>query len=274
MPDKPGARVASIDALRGSVMILMALDHVRDFFHAGAMSFSPTDLTRTTPILFLTRWVTHFCLPAFMFTAGVGAFFWWKQRNHTKPELARFLVTRGVWFIALELAVMQLAYDFNVSARFPLLLLILWIFGICFIVMAALIWLPEAWLLAVSLAVIALHNLLDRIPAARFGSWAPLWDMLHQPAAFTLAGRLVVVPYTLLPWIGVVGAGFCFGRVLQRDAAQRRQFSRRLGIILIAAFLILRLINHYGDPAPWSAQKDATFTVLSFLNCTKYPASL
>src|SRR5579863_6769384 len=131
------SRCLSIDALRGAVMMVMALDHVRDFFHAGAMSFSPTDLTQTTPILFLTRWITHFCMPTFMFTAGLGAFFF--GRNHTKGKLAQFLWTRGLWFILLELSVMQLAYNFNVSLHYTILLLVLWIFGICMIAMAALI---------------------------------------------------------------------------------------------------------------------------------------
>jgi uncharacterized membrane protein len=142
----PAPRLQSIDVLRGSVMIVMALDHVRDFFHAGATSFSPTDLTRTTPVLFFTRWITHFCLPVFMFAAGMGAFLWWRRGNRSRSQLSQFLWTRGVWFIVLELTVMQLAYNFNFSSRYLILLLILWIFGACMILMAALIWLPTAWL--------------------------------------------------------------------------------------------------------------------------------
>src|ERR1700749_942331 len=125
---EPARRLTSIDALRGAVMVIMALDHVRDFFHVGAMSFSPTDLAKTNPILFFTRWITHFCLPVFMFTAGAGAFLWWKRRERTRGELARFLWTRGLWFVFLELTVMQLAYNFNFSAGNLVLLLILWIF--------------------------------------------------------------------------------------------------------------------------------------------------
>ncbi|MFZ0286129.1 MAG: hypothetical protein WAL32_12945, partial [Terriglobales bacterium] len=130
-----GSRLTSIDALRGAIMIIMALDHVRDFFHVAAGSFSPTDLTQTWPALFFTRWITHYCMPVFMFTAGMGAFLF-GQRNRTKRQLSWFLFTRGVWFIALELTVMQLAYDFNFSLHFTILLLILWIFGICMILMA------------------------------------------------------------------------------------------------------------------------------------------
>src|SRR5215469_7146868 len=150
-------RLQSIDALRGSVMILMALDHVRDFFHASATQFSPTDLTRTTPILFLTRWITHFCLPVFMFTAGAGAFLWWKRRDRTRAELARFLWTRGIWFVFLELTVMQFAYNFNLSTSNLVLLLILWIFGLCMLAMAALIHLPVRWLAIFGFAVVAGH---------------------------------------------------------------------------------------------------------------------
>jgi uncharacterized membrane protein len=168
MNDSP--RLLSIDMLRGAIMVVMALDHVRDFFHAGAMSFSPTDLDKTTPALFLTRWITHFCMPVVMFAAGTAAFLWWQRSNRTRGQLSRFLLTRGLWFILLELTVMRLAIDFTFSGRYMVLLLILWIFGICLIAMAALVWLPMRWLAVASLAVIALHNGLDGIDASRFVS--------------------------------------------------------------------------------------------------------
>lgn len=273
-PPARSSRLTSIDSLRGLVMVLMALDHVRDFFHAGAMSFSPTDLTKTTAILFLTRWITHFCLPVFMFTAGAGAFLWQRMRGHTNRELSKLLWTRGLWFIILELTLMQFAYDFNISSRFPIFLLILWIFGLCMIVMSTLIYLRPAWLLALSAAVIAGHNLLDRVDAAQFGSAGWLWRLIHQPGVFPLAGRQILITYTLLPWIGVISAGFCFGYVLEWVPAKRRAFMLRAGLAAVAAFFVLRAINRYGDPAPWSVQKSVVFTALSFLNCTKYPASL
>jgi uncharacterized membrane protein len=271
---KPDSRLSSIDALRGAVMVLMALDHVRDFNYAGVALFSPTDLTRTTPALFLTRWITHFCLPVFMFTAGMGAFLWWRRGIHSRGQLSRFLWTRGIWFIFLELTVMQLAYDFNVSSRFLVLLLILWIFGACMIAMAALIYLPVRWLTALSVAIIALHNCLDRVNASQFGSAGWAWNLLHQPGLITFAGRQVLVTYTLLPWIGVMSAGFCFGQVFALEAAARQRIMLRIGISSTIAFGVIRAINLYGDPAPWSVQKSPVFTVLSFLNCTKYPASL
>src|SRR5436190_18380096 len=125
------SRVRAVDALRGLAIVLMAIDHIRDFFHAGAMTFSPTDLTRTTAILFFTRWITHFCAPVFAFTAGMGAFLWWSQRNHTRGELSRFLLTRGIWLVLLEVTVMRLAYNFSFSGRYPFLLLVLWSLGGC-----------------------------------------------------------------------------------------------------------------------------------------------
>ena len=269
----PTHRLLSIDALRGLIMIIMALDHVRDFFHADAASFSPTDLTRTTPLLFFARWITHFCLPVFMFAAGMGAFLWY-QRRQSKSDLSRFLLTRGIWFILLELTVMQFAYNFNFHWRYLFLLLILWIFGICMIAMAALIHLPLRWLALLSIVIIFFHNLLDGIRPQQFGSYAWAWNLLHQPGVLMISGKPVLVTYTLLPWIGVMGAGFCLAQVFLLDPPLRQRIMIRLGAALSVAFVILRFINHYGDPAPWSHQKSAVFTLLSFLNCTKYPGSL
>jgi uncharacterized membrane protein len=271
-PTSPGARLLSVDALRGLVMVIMALDHVRDFFHADAMLFSPTDLSRTTPVLFFTRWITHYCLPVFMFSAGMGVYFY--GRGHSRGQLSRFLWTRGLWFIALELTVMRFAYNFNFSLRFLILLLILWIFGICMIAMAALVYVPMRWLAALSVAAILLHNCLDGIRAQQFGSAAWVWNLLHQPGVIPVAGKMALVTYTFLPWIAVMAAGFCFGRVFQLEPDARRRVMLRLGLAMTIAFIALRAWNHYGDPAPWTHQKSALFTVLSFLNCTKYPGSL
>lgn len=268
----PGTRLLSIDALRGLVMVIMALDHVRDFFHADVMVFSPTDLSRTTTILFFTRWITHYCLPVFMFAAGMGVYLY--GRSRTRGELSRFLWTRGLWFIALELTVMRFAYNFNFSLRFLLLLLILWIFGICMIAMAAFIYVPMRWLAALSVAVIVLHNCLDGIRAQHFGSAAWAWNLLHQPGVIPVAGKPALVTYTFLPWIAVMAAGFCFGRVFEQEPTERRSVMLRLGLAMTILFIALRALNHYGDPAPWTPQKSALFTALSFLNCTKYPGSL
>jgi uncharacterized membrane protein len=269
---QPSTRLTAIDALRGSVMIIMALDHVRDFFHIGAMSFSPTNLNQTTPFLFFTRWITHYCLPVFMFAAGMGAFFY--LAHHSRRQLSRFLWTRGLWFIVLELTVMQLAYNFNFSFRFRILLLVLWIFGICMIAMAALVYLPIRWLGALSVAAILLHNCLDGINAMRFGSTAWAWRLLHQPGIISVGGRPALVPYTFLPWIAVMAAGFCFAQVFLLEPVRRRRIMIRTGLAMTVVFFALRAINHYGDPVPWSHQKSAVFTVLSFFNTTKNPGSL
>jgi uncharacterized membrane protein len=254
-------RIDALDALRGIVMILMALDHVRDMFHRAAMSFSPTDLTKTTMAIFFTRWVTHFCMPTFMFTAGAGAFLWWRQRQRTRVELSRFLVTRGAWFVLLELTVMQFSYNFNFSRQNMVLLLVLWIFGLCMILMSALIWIPLRILTGLCLSVIALHNLLDRVPI-------PVWLFLHQPGVFQLDGRSILVTYPLIPWVTVMGIGFCFGQVLLLEPERQRRLILRAGLGLSVAFVVLRAINLYGDPSPRGTG------ILSFLNCTKYPASL
>jgi uncharacterized membrane protein len=254
-------------------MILMALDHVRDFFHSGAMLFSPTDLTKTTPELFLTRWITHFCLPVFMFTAGAGAFL----RGHREgsiQRLSRFLWTRGLFLAILELTVMRFAYNFNFSLRFPFLLLILWVFGICMVLMAGLVYIPFRVLAISSGVVILLHNSLDSIRPSHFGSAAALWNLIHQPGFISIGGVPAMVPYTVLPWVAVMAGGYCFGRVFLLPSHVRRRILLISGVSLTLLFVAIRLINRYGDPAPWSVQRSALFTLLSFLNTTKYPASL
>lgn len=255
-------------------MIVMALDHVRDFFHRGAMQFSATDLARTTPVLFLTRWVTHFCLPGFMFTTGIGAFLWLRCRNQTKKQLSIFLLTRGLWFVLLELTLMQFAYDFDLPTHYLTLLLVLWIFGICLVFMALLVQLRKQLLAVLSVSAIALHNLLDGISGPQSGPLSWLWHFFHQPGLITIAGKPVLVTYTLIPWLPVLAGGYCFGEILMLPEPQRRRITRNIGLALTVTFLLLRTINHYGDPVPWSTQNSAVMSALSFLNCLKYPASL
>ena len=270
----PSARLGSIDALRGLVMIIMALDHVRDFFHRAAMSSSPTDLRITTPVLFMTRWVTHFCAPVFMLTAGLGAYFYWRAGGRTKRQLSWFLVTRGVWLIVLELTLMQLAYNFNVALTYPVFLLVLWVLGACMMLLAALVWLPIPVLLALSIATIVLHHAFDGITAPSFGAWAPAWNLLHQVGAFPFAGRIFIAAYPLVPWVAVMALGFCVGPEFLKSGEARRRTFIGIGAGLTIAFVIVRALNVYGDPAPWSAQPSAALTVMSFLNTTKYPPSL
>ena len=247
-------------------MIIMALDHVRDFFHAGATAFSPEDLTRTTTVLFLTRWITHICAPVFMFTAGLGAFYW-LQRGHSKPELTEFLVKRGLWLILLELTYLHFALFFNFTSD-PYLLTVLWALGWSMVALGVLVYLPSRVLAVFSIATIALHNLLD---AVRSTGW--LWMVLHRPGVIYKGPPMIRVAYPLVPWIAVMAAGFCFGQIMQLDTPVRRRWLVCLGSGLTFAFIAIRAINGYGDAAPWSADIPGT-VVLSFLKCTKYPPSL
>lgn len=265
-------RVASIEILRGLVMILMALDHVRDFVHRGAMSGSPTDLSTTTSLLFMTRWVTHLCAPTFALTAGLGAWLWW-QAGRSRLDLSRFLATRGLWLMLLEVTVMRFAYNFSWSLEYPVLLLVLWSLGLSMVVLAALVWLPIRVLGVLAVAGILLHPMLDGITADRFGSAAGLWNVVHQVGAFRLDGVTFVTPYPLIPWVAVVALGFSLGPLFQMAPAVRRRWLVVMGVAALAAFVALRLYNGYGDPVPWRAQESPLFTLLSFLNTTKYPAS-
>ena len=256
-------------------MMLMAVDHIRDFIARSAMQFSPTDLTRTTAAIFFTRWITHFCAPVFFLTAGIGVYLWRRRAGHSKPELSRFLVTRGLWLIFLELTVLRVVMFSQVEYRGSLvILLILWAIGASMITLAALIYLPLRVLAVVSIPIVALHNLLDPISAERFGRAAWIWDILHQQGLFSVRGINFLTAYPVLPWIGVMAGGYCLGTVFSWEAARRRRFLIRLGTAMTIAFVVLRAINIYGDPRPWHQQPSTLFTLLSFLNTTKYPPSL
>lgn len=264
----PKSRVDSVDALRGLVMIVMALDHVRDFFH---YPIQPEDLTHTTVALFFTRWITHICAPVFMFTAGLGAFFW-LSRGRTTSQLSGFLWKRGLWLVVLELTVLRLAMNFSFVSG-AVLLSVLWALGWSMVALGFLVHLPARVLAVLSILTIALHNLTDSVSASQFGAAAWVWNVLHQQGIFRVGGTLVLAAYPLVPWVAVMAAGFCFGSVVALDPAQRRQWLTRIGLGLTIAFLVIRGINLYGDPGCWSAQVPG-MTVLSFLNCTKYPPSL
>ena len=263
-------RIESVDVVRGVAIILMALDHSRDFF--GDIAADPTALTTTTPALFFTRWITHFCAPAFFLLTGTGACL--ALGKMPKAELARYLVTRGLWLIFLELVVMRFALQFNIDYQVTIVT-VLWALGWAMIALAGLIWLPIPLIAAIGIVMVAGHNLLDGISAASFGPLAPLWTILHAPGIVFNNGRfLVVISYVLIPWTGVTALGFCLGTLFQEDAERRRAWLLWLGIGLSVAFLILRLANLYGDPAPWVWQRSPLWTLISFLNVTKYPPSL
>lgn len=269
----PVARIRSLDALRGLVMILMALDHVRDMLHHDALLYSPTDLTRASPILFLTRWVTHFCLPVFMFCAGVGAKLWLDNGRSTSA-LSRFLFTRGLWLMFLEITVMRLAYNFSFSLHYTWFLLILWGFGVCMVAFSALVWLPLRWLLGVSILGIALSPLLDFVQPPSSGPLLWIWTLCRQPGLVSVGHLQMVSPYPLVPWLFVMSSGFCFGALMHKTPRELSRLSALLGGSACVAFLAIRWLNQYGDPAPWAHGKNAVYTALSFLNCTKYPGSI
>ena len=266
-PSASQSRITALDALRGVAMVIMALDHVRDFFHYAAFSFRPDDLSQTTVALFFTRWITHFCAPVFMFAAGAGAYLW-RQNGRSPAQLSSYLLKRGLWLVLLELTALRFAMNINVFSG-PVLLTVLWALGWSMVVLSAASRLPSRVLAAASIGVIALHHLADSIslPDA-------LWKVAHQQGAFVIGGMVVVAAYPLIPWIAVMAAGFCFGPVLELDQPRRNEVLIRLGTGLIIAFAGLRALNVYGDPQPWSTQAPAVWTQLSFLRCTKYPPSL
>lgn len=285
---EPGRRrIDSIDLLRGIVMVIMMLDHTRDFVHYAVLQgFDPTDLTNTSVKLFFTRWITHFCAPVFVFLAGTGAYLQ-IARGKSKSSLSRFLVTRGLWLIVLEFTAVRLAVTFNTDYSFLGGIQVIWVLGVSMIVLAGLIHLPLRVVGAFGVLMIALHNLLDgyRVQSWRGpespvpGFWAKFYILLHQafeafPVLWFFPSPVVFVLYPLVPWIGVMAAGYAFGVVYQIDAQRRRRILIVLGGVATALFLLLRALNRYGDPSHWSQQADWKFSVLSFLNVTKYPPSL
>lgn len=265
------SRRNSVDLLRGLVMVLMALDHVRWVFSDA--HFSPTDLSRTTAALFFTRWITHFCAPVFFLLAGVGAFLS-TTHGRTRSELSLYLFTRGVWLIVLELTVVSFAWTFSFDHS-VYELQVIWALGCSMVVLAGLVYLPLGAMCAFSVLMIVSHNLFDGVRAEDLKALGPLWAILHSGERIQVTSGLVLYPlYPLVPWIGVMAAGYGFGPRLLRELQERPQWVVALGTLLTAAFVILRATNLYGDPHPWSEQQDGLFTVLSFLNTTKYPPSL
>ncbi len=266
-PGVSTSRIASVDLVRGAVMILMAIDHVR--VYSGLPAGGPT------AGIFFTRWVTHFCAPAFIFLAGTSAFLY----GRTHRDLSRFLLTRGAWLVVLELTVIRVAWTFNGDFGNYLLAGVIWVIGWCMILMAALVRLPVKAVGVIGVAIIVLHNaigypLFSRLP----DSLALLRNILYigfftdGPARLWSGGPPLIVLYSIIPWIGVMAAGYAFGQVLSLDAARRDRWCLRIGLGATAVFLVLRGLNLYGDPQPWSGGRMPA--ALSFLNTSKYPASL
>jgi uncharacterized membrane protein len=283
-------RLDSIDLLRGLVMVLMALDHTRDFFGTGGMN--PRDVA--DPALFLTRWITHYCAPIFIFLAGLSAslygiarediraetpvFAGWRCKRpdsgRSTGEVSRFLLTRGFWLILIEFTLVRLGWSFSLNLNF-FVAQVIWVIGASMVVLAGLVFLPRWAIAAVALTMIAGHNLLDGIRAEQLGAAGWLWNVLHQPAMLQLGPQTKLLPlYSLIPWTGVMAAGYVLGPVFKLDPLSRRRILLATGTAVIAVFIVLRATNLYGDPAAWSVQSDWLGTVLSFVNCEKYPPSL
>jgi uncharacterized membrane protein len=263
----------SLDLLRGWIMVIMALDHVRDFFHQDVLLYDPTDLSKTTTAVFMTRWITHFCAPAFSFLAGAGAFLS-LSRGKTKGELSYFLVTRGLWLVLLELTVMQFfwLFRFNLTEFGGITL---WALGWSMVALAALIHLPLWGVAAVGIVIIIGHNLLDPLTPAHFGAFSAFWKVMHEGGPVAGSKLTIWIGYPLLPWIGLMAAGYAFGAIVRREREERRRMIFWLGAATTAAFVLLRALNIYGNPQPWTLQdRGAVFTFLSFLDCQKYPPSL
>ena len=267
------SRLESVDLLRGLVMVLMALDHVRDHVHRGATTYDPTDLTQASAALFLTRWVTHFCAPVFVFLAGTGAYLS-GARGQSRASLSRFLLTRGLWLVLLETTVINAEWQFHFNLS-QIIIQVIWVLGWGMVLLSGLVFLPVAVIAGIGVVMIAGHNALDGMKPAAWASFAWAWQVLHVPGPLAYApGRTLFIIYPLVPWIGAMATGYAFGALLTGPPESRRRTLVALGAGLTAAFIVLRAINGYGDPRPWAPQRSPLFTTLSFLNCEKYPPSL
>lgn len=263
-------RIDSIDLVRGLIIVVMALDHVRDFF--GDPGARPTDLATASAALFFTRWITHICAPVFFLLTGTGAYL--TSLRMSSSALARFLFTRGLWLLFLELLVMRFALQFNLDYQVTVIT-VLWALGWSMIVLAALIWLP-LWAIALfGVLLIAGHNALDEVTVgADTDLLTRLWVVLHQPGFLMRGSHTVRISYVLIPWVGVTALGYVLGAAYQWGAPARQRLLMRLGVALIAGFVVLRFSNVYGDPFQWAWQSTPLRTVMSFVNTTKYPPSL
>jgi uncharacterized membrane protein len=272
------SRIASVDIIRGAVLVIMAIDHVR--VYSGLPAGGPT------PGIFFTRWITHFCAPAFIFLAGTSIFFY--ARKHA--DVSRFLVIRGLWLILLELTILRLAWTFNFDFAHYEMAGVIWVIGCCMILMAVLVKLPLPVSAAMGVIIIAAHNLMDPhigklLEGMDGNKFSALWKIGYigffaGPVRFGPNGPNLIVLYSIVPWIGVMTAGYAFGKVISLEPARRKRICLLIGLGAVALFLLLRGFNLYGDPRPWHRSvisptgTPSMPALLSFLNCTKYPASL
>ena len=269
-------RIESIDILRGIVMVIMALDHTRDYFHISANLDDPLNLATTTPLLYFTRWITHFCAPIFVFLSGTSIYL--QSLRKTKKELSSFLIKRGLWLIVVEFVIIALAWTFNPFYNF-IPLQVIWAIGISMVLLGILIHLPYKIILLLALIIVFGHNLLDfpeAAPGFKAGFW---WDLLHH-GHFVLypyaPNHFIVIVYPFVAWTGLMMLGYCTGIFFSTayTTEHRKKILTRLGAGLILFFILVRFINVYGDPDPWSSQKNSWLSFLSFIKVNKYPPSL
>lgn len=253
-------------------MVIMALDHTRDYFHADAFVFDPTNLEKTNTALFFTRWITHFCMPGFVLLSGLSANI--SLQRKSKAELSHYLLTRGIWLIVLEFTVLRFGYFFNFYFDVTILS-VLWVFGICMMLMAALIHLPGRAILTLGLVIIAGHNLLDGVAIETTSVWFVPWTILMSRGFLAVTPDVAFIfTYPIIPWLGIMLLGYSVGAwYTNTEATARQKLLIRNGIACVIAFIVFRFINLYGDQAPWVAQQSGWYTVLSFLNTSKYPPS-
>ncbi|WP_282123968.1 DUF1624 domain-containing protein [Algibacter mikhailovii] len=267
-------RIESIDILRGLVMVIMALDHTRDYFHYDAFVNNPTNLETTTPFLFFTRFITHYCAPVFVFLAGTSAYLY--GTNKSKNQLFKFLITRGIWLIILEIILNNLIWQFNLHYNL-IVLQVIWAIGLSMFVLSFLIYLPKKALLIVGVILVVGHNSLDGIVMQKTNFKSIIWYILHQRNRIILdADHSLIFAYPIMPWLGLMILGYCLGTLYKKGfpATRRKKYLLGLGITSVILFFIVRGINIYGDLKPWSVQDNPVFTFLSFMNVTKYPPSL
>jgi uncharacterized membrane protein len=265
-------RITTIDVTRGLVMVIMALDHVRDFFHTGGFTQDPTNLATTTPELFLTRWITHLCAPTFVFLSGTSAYLSLRKRNDASAR--RFMLKRGLVLILLELTIVNFGIWLDIHFH-TLILQVIYTIGGGFILLSVLTRLPLKWLAVIGLVIVFGHNLLQQVPAFTDPGTRLVWSLLFRPDFFSVSPSFaVLINYPVIPWLGIMLTGFAAGSLLERPISQRKPLLLRIGIGSLALFVLLRFLNSYGDPAPWAVQKSSLFTFLSFINVSKYPPSL
>ncbi len=269
LPAPRGVRVESIDLLRGLIMVIMAIDHTRDFFTSA--SVDPADPVHSWPALFATRWITHLCAPGFVALAGVSIYLQ-RQRGKSLRELRTFLVSRGLWLAAVDLLGFSWLISFSIPS--PLTTGPLWVSGVSMMVLSLLLPLSPRLVGLIGAAILVLHNLLDPIQASRFGRAAILWDLLHQQAAIKTHGVLLVIFYPLIPWIGIIAVGYALGPLLALEPGRRQRISALLGLVSLSAFCVLRTLRGYGDAHRYVPGTSTAHSIMSFLDLTKYPPSL